>query len=597
MLTIGFRVKLFLAACGAAAIGLGVAAVMISRSVAAETEAQIQQGLVAQTRLAAQLLSDNPLSADLEMLDREADRLGQQSGARVTFVAADGRVIGDSAEDFAALATLENHATRPEIVDALRSGIGISRRHSATIDADLLYVAAPVRQSGVAVVRLAIPLTTTARQVQVVRRSALLALALAAGAALAGAWLFSAPLANRVREIAAVSALYAKGDFSRRVPDYGSDEIGQVARVLDDSIQQLAARLGELSTDRTRMAAILSGMVEAVLVVDGSGRLRLINDAARHMLDLETIQLGRHYVEAVRQPGILQQLDAALRGEQREPIEVALDAGATPQAGPRIFRAQAAPVSAGGGGGAVLVLHDISDLRRADRVRRDFVANVSHELRTPLTAVRGYVEALMDEPITPQQRRDFIAVIDRHTARMERLVRDLLRLARLDAHQERADMHATDVGGLFRSILTDLSERIERHKVTVDVKVDPAAASINIDPVKLQDALRNLVENAVNYSPEGGRIDLAARLDGDTVDLTVADQGPGLPEADLARVFERFYRVDQSRTRDPGGTGLGLSIVRQLVELHGGRVRAANRPQGGALFTISLPHQSQPRNQ
>ena len=158
-------------------------------------------------------------------------------------------------------------------------------------------------------------------------------------------------------------------------------------------------------------------------------------------------------------------------------------------------------------------------------------------------------------------------------------------------------MHATDVGGLFRSILTDLSERIERHKVTVDVKVDPAAASINIDPVKLQDALRNLVENAVNYSPEGGRIDLAARLDGDIVDLTVADQGPGLPEADLARVFERFYRVDQSRTRDPGGTGLGLSIVRQLVELHGGRVRAANRPQGGALFTISLPHQSQPRNQ
>jgi signal transduction histidine kinase len=146
-------------------------------------------------------------------------------------------------------------------------------------------------------------------------------------------------------------------------------------------------------------------------------------------------------------------------------------------------------------------------------------------------------------------------------------------------------------------VVADLSERIERHKVTVDMNVDPAAASIQVDPVKLQDALRNLVDNAVNYSPEGSRIDLAARLDGETVDLTVADQGPGLPEADVARVFERFYRVDQSRTRDPGGTGLGLSIVRQLVELHGGRVRAANRPEGGALFTISLPRQSQPRNQ
>jgi two-component system, OmpR family, phosphate regulon sensor histidine kinase PhoR len=608
-MNIGFRVKLFLAACGAAAIGLAVAAVMISRSVAVETEAQIEQSLVAQTRLTAELLSDNPSATDFpttdpEALDREADRLGRQSGARVTFVAADGRVLGDSAEDFAALAGLENHATRPEIVDALHSGLGISRRHSVTIDADLLYVAVPVRRSRVAVVRLAIPLTTTARQVQVVRRSTLLALAMAAAAALACAWLFSAPLANRIREIAAVASHYAKGDFSRRVPDYGDDEIGQVARVLDDSIQQLAARLGELSTDRTRMAAILSGMVEAVLVVDGNGRLRLINDAARHMLDLDTIQLGRHYVEAVRQPGILQQLGAALRGENQAPIEVTLDAGSTPQAGPRIFRAQAAPVSASGGGGAVLVLHDISDLRRSDRVRRDFVANVSHELRTPLTAVRGYIEALMDEPITPQQRRNFVEVIDRHTARMERLVRDLLRLARLDAHQERADLHTTDVGGLFRSVVADLSERIERHKVAVDMNVDPAAASIQVDPVKLQDALRNLVENAVNYSPEAGRIDLAARLDGDTIDLTVADQGPGLPEADLARVFERFYRVDQSRTRDPGGTGLGLSIVRQLVELHGGRVRAANRPEGGALFTISLPHtggdpstHTQPRSQ
>ena len=191
------------------------------------------------------------------------------------------------------------------------------------------------------------------------------------------------------------------------------------------------------------MAAILSGMVEGVLVVDGDGRLRLANDAARRMLNLESDLLGRHYVEAVRQPGVVGQLGAALKGEQRPPIEVPLDA-VSPAGGPRIFRAQATPASAEGGG-AVLVLHDISDLRRTDRVRRDFVANVSHELRTPLTAVRGYVEALMEEPIEPEQRRTFLEVIERHTARMERLVRDLLRLARLDAQQETADVHAIDV--------------------------------------------------------------------------------------------------------------------------------------------------------
>jgi two-component system phosphate regulon sensor histidine kinase PhoR len=350
---------------------------------------------------------------------------------------------------------------------------------------------------------------------------------------------------------------------------------------------QLSERLSELETDRARMAAILSGMVEGVLVVDSDGRLQLVNDAARLMLNLEHNLAGRHYVEAVRQPGVVGQLGAALKGERRPPIEVPLDApGAA--TGPRIFRAQATPASTEVGG-AVLVLHDISDLRRVDRMRRDFVANVSHELRTPLTAVRGYVEALMEEPIEPDQRRKFLEVIDRHTGRMERLVRDLLRLARLDSQQETADVHPLDLAALLRSVSADLSERIERQRLRVDIDVEPSVAQIEADPTKMHDAFRNLIENAVNYSPEGGRIELKARFDGRQVVITVADEGPGLPESDLSRVFERFYRVDKSRSRDPGGTGLGLSIVRHLVELHGGRISAANRTQGGALFTISLP--------
>jgi two-component system phosphate regulon sensor histidine kinase PhoR len=305
------------------------------------------------------------------------------------------------------------------------------------------------------------------------------------------------------------------------------------------------------------------------------------------MLNLESHLIGRHYVEAVRQPGVVGQLGAALKGEQRPPIEVPLDA-VSPAGGPRIFRAQATPASAEGGG-AVLVLHDISDLRRVDRVRRDFVANVSHELRTPLTAVRGYVEALMEEPVEPGEQRKFLEVIERHTGRMERLVRDLLRLARLDAQQEAADVHAIDVAALFRSASTDLSERIDRRKLQVDIRVKPAASVIHADQHKLQDALRNLIENAVNYSPEGGRIEMEAYADGERVLLSVGDEGPGVPEADLGRVFERFYRVDKSRARAPGGTGLGLAIVKHLVGLLGGRITAGNKPQGGAVFTLVLP--------
>jgi two-component system phosphate regulon sensor histidine kinase PhoR len=365
-----------------------------------------------------------------------------------------------------------------------------------------------------------------------------------------------------------------------RMRDRETRAIGDAARA--------TRRVNELETDRAGMAAILAGMIEGVLVVDGEGRLRLVNDAARRMLNLERDMLGRHYVEAVRQPGVVGQLDAALKGEPREPVEVTLDTVSAAGAS-RIFRAQATPASADGGG-AVLVLHDISDLRRADRVRRDFVANVSHELRTPLTAVRGYVEALMDEPVESDQRRSFLEVIDRHTARMERLVRDLLRLARLDAQQETADVRTIDVATLFGSASADLVERIERQALHVDIRVKPAAASIEADPTKMHDALRNLIENAVNYSVKGARIELEASADGDRVLLSVSDHGPGIPESDLGRVFERFYRVDTSRARDPGGTGLGLSIVRHLVELHGGKVSAGNRPEGGAVFTISLPH-------
>ena len=389
----------------------------------------------------------------------------------------------------------------------------------------------------------------------------LLYLLVAGAAGLAGVWIGSAASARRQRE----------------TPRRSTAEMMALSR-----------RLSELETDRTRMAAILSGMVEGVLVVDGEGRLRLVNDAARRMLNLENNLVGRHYVEAVRQPGVVRQLGAALTGDHRPPIEVPLDTAGT-LGSPRIFRAQATPATAGGGG-AVLVLHDISDLRRIDRVRRDFVANVSHELRTPLTAVRGYVEALMEEPAESPQRKKFLEVIDRHTGRMERLVRDLLRLARLDGLQEAADLHPIEVATLFRSVSTDLSERIDRQRLRVDINVDPGAEIIEADATKMHDALRNLMENAVNYSPEGGRIELGARVADARVLLTVADHGPGVPEADLERVFERFYRVDKSRTRDPGGTGLGLSIVRHLVELHGGRVRAENRKNAGAVFTISLPH-------
>jgi two-component system phosphate regulon sensor histidine kinase PhoR len=250
--------------------------------------------------------------------------------------------------------------------------------------------------------------------------------------------------------------------------------------------------------------------------------------------------------------------------------------------------ARAAPAVEGAAHGAVLVLHDITDLRRADQMRRDFVANVSHELRTPLTAIRGYVEALSDGDASPADTRRFLEIIARHTQRMERMVSDLLRLARLDAGQEPLDVAPCDTRALLQAVVADVAPSLAARGQRVDIDVVPGADTLRADPTKLHDALRNLVANASSYSPEQSAIAIEARpLDG-RIAVSVSDQGPGIPEEDLARVFERFYRVDKSRARDPGGTGLGLAIVKHLVELHGGTVHASNRPAGGTTMTVVI---------
>ena len=583
-MTLGFRTKLFIASVAVAAAALVIATIIIALELRREERAFIERRLTDQALLIAELLSRDPDGLSELMLDDEADRLAQFIEGRVTLITADGRVLGDSTLDGAELAALDNHFTRPEIQIARDGRIGMIERYSTTVEGDMLYAAARASHPQVAFVRVALPLTAIAQQLRRVGIGALAAFALAAPVAVALAWFFSTLLSRRVQRIASVARRYGQGDLTRPAYDYGEDELGAVARVLDSSVQELGRRIEELSRDRARMEAILTGMVEGVLVVDRHGRLQLVNRAAQEMLHVDAAATGRPYLEVIRHPDIASQLATALRGDGVDSRELALvrDPG-------RTFVARAAAVAGSGGGGAVLVLHDITDLRRADQIRRDFVANVSHELRTPLTAIRGYVEALLDDADPGEAtRRRFLEIIGRHSTRMERLVKDLLRLARLDARQEVLEMAACDAQQLFAAIVADLAPEIEAKRQKVSIHVAPDAGVLHADPAKLHDIIRNLVENAVNYSPEQADIRLqASRRDGNIV-ITVADSGPGIPPDDLTRVFERFYRVDKSRSR-PGGTGLGLAIVKHLAELHGGKAAAENAPSGGAVFTITLP--------
>jgi two-component system, OmpR family, phosphate regulon sensor histidine kinase PhoR len=584
--TLKVRSKLFLATFAVGALSALAVGVVLSLWLQRLTVDRIEQTLGAETRLAAEMLTRNP-ELPAESLDEEADRIGALLGVRVTFIAPTGRVLGDSTKSGAALAAMENHGHRPEILAAGSShGEVFVRRYSTTTEYDTLYAAMPIVHPAVGFVRLALPLTEIADQQRTVIWLSLGGVAASLPVAGLLAWGLSAPMARRVSSIAGVARRYATGDLTRPTLGYGDDELGEVARALDGAVQELGRRMTELAHDRRHLSAILSGMVEGVIVIDQRGRLVMANGAARDMLRLADDATGQRYQEWMRQPELFALLAGALQGDQPSGVEFSLARDPS-----RTCVARAAPAGEPEGG-AILVLHDISDLRRADRVRRDFVANVSHELRTPLTAIRGYVEALLEDPPAPEDNRRFLEIIARHTERMERLVKDLLRLARLDAGQETPEVVDCDLHNVLQGVVHELAAPLAARQSQVALHVPADIRMVVSDPAKLHDVLRNLLENAVTYSPENATVSVETAREGSSVVVRVLDEGPGIPPADLARVFERFYRVEKSRSRAPGGTGIGLAIVKHLVELLGGTVTAANRSEGGAEFTVRLPQRA-----
>ncbi len=582
-----FRARIFLAAFVTTALSLAVSTILVSGQARQRLRTDIERTLLQNARLAAELLANRASITDPE---GEAQQIGRRIDARVTFIDAAGHVMGDSAVAPDRLPDIENHNSRPEVQAARTYGEGAATRASSTTGIETTYAAAPVRNSVVSIVRVALPLTVVDERVREIQRLALAGLAAALVIAAALAWAISGLLSGRLRRIADTASRYARGDFSRPTFEYGRDEIGTVARVLDTSVRELGKRLEEMTIERAKLSGILTGMFEGVLLVDADRRLVLTNDAARRMLHLPDDAVGRTYKDVMVDPDVMSMLSTALAGQAPPPREVRLEHSPNGAFIANVVRMDQAP-----SGGAVLVLHDITELRKLDRIRRDFVANVSHELRTPLTAVRGYVEALLDAPPADDaDRRRFLEIIGRHTLRMERLVRDLLRLARLDAGQEVLERTAVPIATVLSEVETEMADALARKRQQLVRQIAPDAGVVSADPAKLHDVLRNLIENAINYGPEESTIDVSTTAAGPHVVIAVADRGPGIPTSDLPRVFERFYRVDRSRTRDPGGTGLGLSIVKHLVELHGGSVVAARRDGGGTIVSVTVPH-SEPK--
>ena len=507
------------------------------------------------------------------------------SGARVTVITANGLVLADSQSD---PHTMENHAGRPEIMDALAKGSGQSIRHSVTIKRDLLYYAVRQNIAGESpiVLRFALPLASVEEVLAEFRKklwaASFVILLVAGGISL----LFSRSFTARVDRLKDFSRRVAEGDF-RPLPRDGS---GDALEALGLSLNRTAARLDRtirtLVEERNLSSAILGSMVEGVAVVDGSEHLVFANQGFADILGLDVPPVpGSSLLEVVRQTELIEAVRQVLRGEPRVQSEIAT--GTLRQ---HYFATTVAAVQAGDTSGAVVVLHDITELRKLERVRRDFVANVSHELRTPLTAIQGFAETLLAGAIDdPHNRTRFLEIILEHSRRLARLTEDLLMLSKMDAERLELEFRRISIAQLMESCLETSQHRAKEKNLEVRLDTPNGLPDVSGDRRRLAEVLQNLLDNAIQYTMPGGKITLSAKARSDEVIVTVSDTGIGIPRADQPRIFERFYRVDVARSREAGGTGLGLSIAKHLVEAHGGRLWVESELGQGSRFHFSVP--------
>ncbi len=571
---------------GAALVALGLAVYWFVRAPEIRRIAytRIDRDLVGSAHaLAAGIGADGMAAGPAsKTLDARVKAEGRRAGLRFTLIAEDGRVLADS--DAKEPSQLSNHARRPEVLEAIEKGVALSSRTSESVNRELRYAAVRIDGSK-AVARAAL---ASADVDAVVAAETRLPWAAGAIAALLGgvaAVLFLGPTAATVRSVADALSGIEGGDLSARVPVRGPDFLRGLSSAFNATAERLEADVARVGAERARLSTVLDGMAEGVFALDATEAIRFVNRAGRVLLGVaadEQVE-GKPIHMLVRDPQFLSLARAALeRGEAHE-AEIIWDG-----APKRLLRVRAAPVREAGPG-AILLVGDVSTLRRLERMRSDFVANVSHELRTPLAAIAGAAETLADGALAdPEAGPRFVATIERHADRLTALVDDLLTLSRLESTPENIERAPVDFALVVRQACEPVSVRARDAGLSLGVAADGPVRVVG-DPEALRRLVDNLVVNAVTYTPTGGSVQVSlTAIDGRAV-LTVADTGIGIGPEHIARIFERFYRVDKARSRGKGGTGLGLSIVKHAVNLHGGDIAVESRPGAGTTFTVSIP--------
>jgi len=553
----------------------------------------MQQGMIEESRVSLSgqtqlvrilVMSNKQLTAP----QRLAESIGTVIKARVTLIAPDGTVLGDSDVGPARLAQLENHMQRPEVQDALRNGSGSAVRYSDTLRTSMLYSAMTYGSGTVdGIIRLSIPVEYPASA-----RNALHGMVGGASAiTILIALLFSYVLSNLtskpLRDMAHAAARIGHGGSKSKIPVVSNDEIGMLAGVLNDMSERIEDQVQHLSAEKQRLDTILSSMGEGIMVTAPDGVITLVNPAFRRLFSIPGSVEGKKLVEISRHPDLLEAFNDLGKPDVNDLVrEISI------QPNDITLLTHWVPLDVDGvRQGVVAVFHDISDLKSAENMRRDFVANVSHELRTPVTIIKGYAETLLDGILEsdPARALRFVEIISSHSERLTNLINDILTLSSLETKEALLELNPIDVSGTIGKACMLLQERaIQKNIAIINESAVGALPRVMADQGRLEQVMVNLLENAIKYTPEGGSVRFSAEDDGDFVRVSVADTGIGIPFKDLPRIFERFYRVDEARTREQGGTGLGLAIVKHIVQLHGGTVSVTSEPGQGSILSFTV---------
>lgn len=521
-------------------------------------------------------------------LQDTAGVIGKALSLRVSVIGMDGRLLGDSGLTPELLLAADNHAGRPEVADALRNGFGTSRRFSHTLRRQMLYMAAPFGKGEVSgVLRFSVPERQAAslgrRGVNVAGAGLILILFSSLFITFVTSVYVSRPLVS----ISRTAELMAKGDLSRKALVNSGDEIGDLAASLNSLAEEIKGRIDGISSEKAKLDAVLASMFEGLVVTDEQEKVVLMNPSLRRLFSVKEDPQGSKLIEVLRNIAVQEMADKIILEKER------LVTGEIRVFVPeeKVLRVNGVPIIRRGRlEGAVMVFHDITELRRLEKVRQDFVANVSHELRTPLSSIKGYAETLLDGAVEDKgHAREFIGIIHQESDRLANLINDLLDLARIESGNMELSKAPFDVLAVAKRAVESMGGQARAKSIKLGITAFSGVLPLAVgDEFGFRQVLTNLLDNALKYTPEGGGVTISVEAAGGFLQVNVADTGIGISPADIPRIFERFYRVDKARSRNQGGTGLGLSIVKHIVESHGGEVFVESEVGQGSTFGVSF---------